>query len=130
QGPRASYNGAAKFYAVYSGDTASDPDLRISHLAIDRVHTTAEDPAVYFPLAALRRAVSSGRIGSVAARFHGAPTNRSQRVTLDVDCPEIVRRCVEDGADVAILVANCPVCHQTLSLAARMLEENGIPSVV
>ena len=130
QGPRASYNGAAKFYAVYSGDTASDPDLRISHLAIDRMHTTAEDPAVYFPLAALRRAVSSGRIGSVAARFHGAPTNRSQRVTLDVDCPEIVRRCVEDGADVAILVANCPVCHQTLSLAARMLEENGIPSVV
>jgi D-proline reductase (dithiol) PrdB len=27
-------------------------------------------------------------------------------------------------------VANCPVCHQTVSLAARMLEENGIATVV
>src|SRR5215510_9897825 len=31
QGPGAPYNAAAKFYAVYSGDTAKDHDLRISH---------------------------------------------------------------------------------------------------
>src|SRR4029078_1154663 len=42
QGPRAPYNAAAKFYQVYSGDTAQDHDLRISHIAIDRAHTTAE----------------------------------------------------------------------------------------
>ena len=29
-----------------------------------------------------------------------------------------------------MLVPNCPVCHQTLSLAARYLEENGIATVV
>src|SRR5262249_41205853 len=40
QGPGAPYNGAAKFYTVYSGDTALDHDLRISHVAIDRRHTT------------------------------------------------------------------------------------------
>ncbi len=40
QGPGASYNAKAKFYTVYSGDTAQDPDLRISHVAIDRKHTT------------------------------------------------------------------------------------------
>ena len=130
QGPRAPYNAAAKFYDVYSGDTAEDPDLRISHVAIDRTHTTAEDLAAYFPLAELRRRAASGRIGSVAARFHGAPTNRSHRVTLDVDCPEIVARCKVDGVDAAILVPNCPVCHQTVSLAARMLEEHGIATVV
>ncbi len=123
QGPGAPYNAAAKFYAVYSGDTTIDHDLRIAHVAIDRVHTTAEDAAVYFPLPALRRAVASGRIGSVAPRFHGAPTNRSHRVTLGIDCPEIVARCTEDAVDAAILVPNCPVCHQTMSLAARMLEE-------
>lgn len=130
QGPGAPYNSAAKFYTVYSGDTSKDHDLRISHIAIDRKHTTAEDSATYFPLAELRRAAAAGRVGSLAPRFHGAPTNRSHRVTLEVDCPEIVARCKADAIDAAILVANCPVCHQTVSLAARMLEENGIATIV
>jgi len=130
QGPRAPYNAAAKFYTVYSGNTAKDHDLRISHIAIDRKHTTAEDSAAYFPLTELRQRAASGRIGSVAARFHGAPTNRSHRATLQVDCPEIVARCRADEVDAAILVPNCPICHQTVSLAARMLEENGISTIV
>jgi hypothetical protein len=130
QGPGAPYNAKAKFYAVYSGDTAQDPDLRISHIAIDRKHTTAEDPATYFPMTELRQRAAAGRIGSVAPRFHGAPTNRSHRVTLKIDCPEIVARCKDDGVDAAILIPNCPVCHQTVSLAARMLEENGISTIV
>ena len=41
QGPGAPYNAAAKFFTAYSGDAQSDPDLRISHIAIDRKHTTA-----------------------------------------------------------------------------------------
>lgn len=130
QGPGAPYNAAAKFYAVYSGDTAQDPDLRISHIAIDRAHTTAEDPGTWFPLTPLRAAASAGRIGAVAPRFHGLPTNRSQRVTLDTDCPDLVARCREDGVDAALLVANCPVCHQSVSLAARALEAAGIATVV
>ncbi len=130
QGPGAPYNAAAKFYAVYSGDTSTEHDLRISHVAIDRRHTTAEDSGTYFPLRELRELAAAGRIRAVAPRFHGAPTNRSHRVTLGVDCPEIVARCRADAVDAAILVPNCPVCHQTVSLAARMLEENGIATVV
>src|SRR5215468_2200457 len=130
QGPGAPYNSAAKFFTVYSGDTAADHDLRISHIAIDRKHTSAEDIGTYFPLAELRRQAADGRIGSMAPRFHGLPTNRSHRVTLEVDCSEVVRRCKEDAADAAILVPNCPVCHQSVSLAARALEENGIATVV
>lgn len=130
QGPGAAYNAACKFYSVYSDGMAEDPDLRISHVAIDRKHTTAEDPATYFPLAALRRLEASGRIGSIAPRFHGLPTNRSHRTTIEVDCPEIVARCQADAVDAAILVPNCPVCHQSVSLAARMLEEDGIATVV
>jgi hypothetical protein len=72
---------------------------------------------------------TAGRVGAIAPRFHGAPTNRSHRATLDIDCPELVARCKADAVDAAILVANCPVCHQTVSLAARMLEENGIATV-
>ena len=88
----APYNAQAKFYAVYSADTAHDPSLRIDHVAIDFQHTTAEDPASYFPLTALRSAAAAGRIGGVAPRFHGAPTNHSHRLTLEVDAPEIVAR--------------------------------------
>jgi hypothetical protein len=130
QGPGAPYNAAAKFYQVYSGDTARDHDVRISHVGIDRKHTTAEDPGTWFPLPELRRAAAGGRIGSLAPRFHGLPTNRSHRVTLDTDCPEVVARCKADGVDAAILVANCPVCHQSVSLCARQLEDAGIATVV
>ena len=131
QGPGAPYNAGAKFFAVYSGDAdRDDHDLRIAHVAIDRAHTTAEDAATWFPLAALRRAAAAGRIGAIAPRFHGAPTTRSQRTTLEVDAPEIAARCREDAADAAILVANCPVCHQTLALVARQLEQAGIATVV
>jgi hypothetical protein len=130
QGPRAPYNAKAKFYSVYSGDSARDHDVRIAHVAIDRKHTTAEDSGTWFPLPELRRRAVDGRIGSVAPRFHGAPTNRSQRATLEQDCPELLARCKADDVDAAILVPNCPVCHQTVSLAARMLEVNGIATVI
>jgi D-proline reductase (dithiol) PrdB len=104
QGPRARYNANAKFYTVYSDSTDSVPDLRISHVGYDRLHTTAEDPSTWFPLAQLQKAVKAGRVGALTERFHGAPTNRSQRVTMETDAPELLRRCREDGADVVVLV--------------------------
>jgi len=105
QGPGAAYNGGAKFYTVYSGDTAADHDLRISHIGYDRAHTTAEDSNTWFPLPLLREIGKSGRIGELAPRFHGAPTNRSQRVTLEQDCPELLARLIEDKVDAALLFA-------------------------
>jgi glycine/betaine/sarcosine/D-proline reductase family selenoprotein B len=130
QGPGAAYNGSAKFYEVYDGDTAKQHDLRISHIGYDRKHTTATDSGTWFPLPQLLKAAAAGRIGEIAARFFGAPTNRSHRVTIDVDAPEILARCQADKVDVAVIVPNCPVCHQTSALVARHLEANGIPTVV
>jgi D-proline reductase (dithiol) PrdB len=105
QGPGAAYNAAAKFFEVYSRDSAADHDLRIAHVAYDRDHTTADDPNTWFPLAALRRLAAAGRIGAVTPRFHGLPTNRSHRTTLQRDCPDLLRRVQEDRADAAILAA-------------------------
>ena len=130
QGPGAKYNGGAKFYSVYDGDTTKTHDLRISHIAYDRVHTTADDSGTWFPLPQLQRLASQRRIGDVAPRFFGAPTNRSHRVTLETDAPEILARCRADEVDAAVLVPNCPVCHQTIGLVARHLEANGISTVV
>jgi len=105
QGAGAAYNAAVKFYSVFSGDSAKDHDLRISHLGYDRAHTTAEDASTWFPLAQLRRLAQTGWIGEVAPRFHGAPTNRSQRTTLESDCPELLKRVREDHVDAVLLVA-------------------------
>jgi hypothetical protein len=130
QGPGAKYNGGAKFYSVYDGDSSKTHDLRISHIAYDRVHTSAEDSGTWFPLPQLLTLARERRIGDVAPRFFGAPTNRSHRVTIETDAPEILARCRADKVDAAVLVPNCPVCHQTVSLVARHLEANGISTVV
>jgi len=104
QGPGAPYNAAAKFYQVYSAPTETVPDLRISHVGYDRLHTTAADVNTYLPLARMKEAAAAGRFGSLAPRLHGAPTNRSHRVTIETDVPELLRRCREDGVDAAVLV--------------------------
>jgi hypothetical protein len=130
QGPGAKYNGGAKFYSVYDGDTSKPHDLRISHIAYDRVHSSADDSGTWFPLPQLQLLAASRRIGEVAPRFYGAPTNRSHRVTIETDAPEILARCRRDGVDAVVLVPNCPVCHQTIALVARHLEANGISTVV
>ena len=103
QGPGAPYNAAAKFYQVYSVTTDEVPDLRISHVGYDRKHTSAADINTYLPLTALRGAVTAGRIGALAPRLHGAPTNRSHRATA-ADADEILRRCREDAVDAVVLV--------------------------
>ena len=130
QGPGAAYNGAAKFFSVYEMPVIEEPDLRISHIAYDRQHSPATDQNSWFPLTQLKRLAACNRVGSVAKTFFGLPTNRSHRITSEVDCPELVRKVSGVGADACILVANCPVCHQSVSIAARQLEAAGIPSVV
>jgi hypothetical protein len=129
QGVGAPYNAAAKFFRVYSGDTGRDHDVRNSHVAIDFRHTSREDSGTWFPLPLMRNLAAQGRF-ALAPRFHGMPTNRSQRRTMEADAPELLARCREDRVDAAVLVPNCPVCHQTMSLAARHLEANGIATVV
>jgi hypothetical protein len=106
QGPGAPYNAAAKFYRVYSDSIEGAPDVRVSHIGIDRKHTTAEDVNTWFPLKQLKRLAAEGRIGEIAPRFHGAPTNRSQKTTIEQDCVELLARIREDGSDAAVIVAN------------------------
>ena len=130
QGPGAAYNAAAKFYSVYRLPIDPKPDLQISHIAIDRDHTTAEDVNSYFPLEALQAAWQQGRVGELASHVYGLPTNRSHTKTINIDCQNLLEFVQKDRVDVALLVANCPVCHQSVSLAARTLEEAGVLTVI
>jgi D-proline reductase (dithiol) PrdB len=104
QGPGAAYNASAKFFTVYTEQVAPTPNLRISHLGYDRKHTTAADPNTWLPIARLTEAVSDGRLGELASRLVGVPTNRSQRITSEQDSPAALDACRQLDADIALLV--------------------------
>ncbi len=130
QGPDAPYNGAAKFFSVYTAATEPAPELCISHIAYDRAHSPATDMASWFPLQQLRQIAAHGVVGRVGDQFFGLPTNRSHKTTIEVDCPMLVSQVLQSGADACLLVPNCPVCHQSVSLAAVQLEAAGIATVI
>ncbi len=90
---------------VWSGETAVTPDrLYTDDLAWDREGTHTNDVESFLPLASLRAFVTEGRLGSLAKRFHGVPTDYSQRRTLEEDAPEILARCREDAVELVLLV--------------------------
>ena len=130
QGPGAPYNGAAKFYNVYTMPIAPYPDLRISHIGYDRKHCKADDSNTWLPLTALHQACKKKIFANLASEVIGVPTNRSQRTTITQDAPKTLEHMQSLRADVALLVPNCPVCHQSVSLIARYLEEHRIPTVI
>ena len=130
QGSGAAYNASAKFYEPYTLLSDGDPDLRIAHVGIDRQHANMVEMACWFPLEVARQASDRGRISRLAKHFYGLPTNRSQRHTLETDAPAIIALCQADAVDVAGLIPNCPICHQSQSLLARALESAGISTVV
>lgn len=130
QGPGAPYNAAAKFYDPYRRSIDEDMDLRIAHVGIDRRNANMQDSNCWFPLDAAKRSIAKGRIQSLSKHFYGLPTNRSQRHTLEIDAPLILNMMCADGVDVAVLIPNCPICHQSQSLLARYLEAAGISTVI
>jgi hypothetical protein len=90
---------------VYSRPTNPPPEsLYTDDLAWDKEATHTDDRETYLPIDRLQELVAAGRIAAVAPRFHGVPTDYSQRRTETVDAPEILARLREDAADVALLV--------------------------
>lgn len=116
---------------VWSGAISPPPEkLFTDNVAWDKDSTHTNDRASFLPIEAASELAAEGRFAGLTARFHGVPTEYSQRKTKTEDAPEILTRVREDGADAAILGPLCPVCHQTLSLVARHLEANGILTVI
>lgn len=73
-------------------------------LSWDKITTHTEDRESYFPLQALTELHGRGRFARLARRFHFVPTEYSQRHTVQQDAPQILRACLEDEVDVAVLV--------------------------
>ena len=57
-----------------------------------------------YTLKMLEQLEREDRIGSICTNFYCAPTEYSHRRTMEVDAPEILDRCRQDNADIALLV--------------------------
>ena len=90
---------------VDSAPIAPPPErLFANDLSWDKKATHMDDRGSYLPIERLQELVAEGSLGALAPRFHCVPTEYSQRRTKDADAPEILKRCQEDGADIALLV--------------------------
>jgi hypothetical protein len=116
---------------VWSGPVSPPPErLFTDNVAWDKESTHTDDRESFLPIEAASELAREGIFKGLTARFHGVPTEYSQRKTKEEDAPEILARVRQDGADAAVLCPLCPVCHQTISLVARQLEAAGIPTVI
>jgi hypothetical protein len=71
--------------------------------SFDKHATHLDDVNSYFPITRLHEAVADGRLARVADRAHGVYNAYSQRRTSEVDAPEVLKRCREDGVDAVVM---------------------------
>lgn len=69
----------------------------------DRYQTDMADVNAFFPIERMREFLADGTFGSLSREFYRTLPNYSARKTTEVDGPEILRRCLADGVDVALL---------------------------
>ena len=90
---------------LYSSAIEPVPEsMYTDELSWDKSATHTRDVNSFLPLLQLGKLVEQGKLGGIAQRFHSVPTQYSKRATMEVDAPEILRRCKEDGVDIALLV--------------------------
>ena len=89
----------------WSGPVDMPPSVNTDNLAWDRESTHTEDRETFLPITTASALATEGVIRAIAPRFHGVPTEYSQRKTVEEDAPEILKRLREDCADAALLSA-------------------------
>jgi D-proline reductase (dithiol) PrdB len=92
---------------VWSRAVEPPPEsLFTDHVAWDKASTHTRDRGSYLPIEVASALAAEGLVAGLAARFHGVPTEYSQRKTTEEDAPEVLARVRADGADAALL---CPL---------------------
>ncbi len=89
-------------YAAFCDDALGG--LYNKDLFWDKDNTHTEDLDSYLPINRLREFADQGRIGSLAERFYGVPTDYSHRRTSRRDAPQILEFAQEDELDAVIRV--------------------------
>lgn len=89
-------------YSIPSDTPISDLYSPQEHYDVNATHL--DDVDSFFPITRLHELAAEGRFGAVSPRCHGVYTAYSQRRTMELDGPEVLKRCREDGVDAAVLV--------------------------
>ncbi|MEE8397558.1 MAG: hypothetical protein V3S89_01050 [Desulfobacterales bacterium] len=101
--PDASFSGDAD--VLHMGDMNHPPESFYTEERFwDKEATHTDDVDSFFPLRELARRVSEGSIGGLSDHYYCVPTEYSQRRTIENDAPAIVQSCIDEGADVALLL--------------------------
>jgi hypothetical protein len=90
---------------VYAAPADPPPfALYTDHRSWDKKATHTRDVESFLPIRRVSDFVAERRIGSLSPRFYGAPTQFSQRSTIEKHAPLILDLCRADRLDVALLV--------------------------
>ena len=104
-------------------------DLRFSARGYDPAFVQ-QDANVQVPLERLREFVSNRIIGQVAPAFWsfcGFMPDAGRFVEQTV--PQLVNRLTRYDVQAALLIPASRLCHQSVGLAARAIEQTGIPTI-
>ena len=69
----------------------------------DRYQTDMNDVNAYFPITRMQEFLKGGVFAGLSKNYYRTLPNYSHRKTTEVDGPEILRQCLEDNVDVALL---------------------------
>ena len=95
----------AQIKEVYSSSTNPPPvAMYTDHRSWDKKATHTRDVESFLPVRRVSEFAADGRIASLSPRFYGAPTDFSQRRTIDEYAPSILDLCRADGVDAVLLV--------------------------
>ncbi len=71
----------------------------------DQETTHTDDNECFIPLNRLAECAAAGKIASASPRFYGVVTDYSQGKASNIQAPQILKFCMEDGVDAVILTA-------------------------
>lgn len=92
---------------LWSGAINPPPTkLHTADLAWDKESTHTDDCASFLPIEVASELASEGLFSDLAPRFHGVPTDYSQRNTTEDVAPALLARLREDRVDGTVL---CPL---------------------
>jgi hypothetical protein len=92
---------------LWSGPINPAPSrLHTADLAWDKESTHTDDRASFLPIEVAAKLADEDVFAALTKRFHGVPTDYSQRGINEDVAPKVLQRLRDDGADGAIL---CPL---------------------
>jgi len=104
--------------------------LRFAHVTEHNLKDGRRDPNCLFPIEPLRRLEREGVVGELADPLWSCMGGiYSQRRVRENLAPALAQALKAQRVAAALLVPLCPVCHQTMALVARHLEDEGISTL-